>query len=903
MPTGTPGNQFFGRQRELERLSAQTESGAVTVLGPPGVGKSRLIQRWLASGGQTARWCNLRGTASWPRLLEHIAAALNLRPSAPGAVPEAGIRRALTRRPGEVLVLDGLDGACEERGAALAALALALAPEPGGGVLIITCRADPGAGQRLRLAPLVPRDAAALFLDRATHAAPRMAAPDALIRQLVVRLDGLPLALELAAARCAVLGPLDLLSRLDRRFELLRPIGGEGQAMEEILAECWAPMSETERRALTRLSVWPGRLALAAAEAALTPPGPAEDPLSLLQRLVDTALLQPAPEGGQAGFYVLESVRGFALAQADPALHQQALERRDAWVLARGEALVAAHQTRDGAAAALRELMSLRSPLMSAWQQASDRPGPDALRAALCLDPLSSLQGSVADAIRRLELGLERLTDADRDLRFAGGLALLRRLIEARMVTAAASLAGRLPPAVGDAEVLALELERSRLASTNGLRAASEAIARAALARAEAAGEALWAGKLLGHLGFLQLDRSRTEVGDAREAALEESARLMVASERLLAPLAHPLHRFSFRIQLGLLKHARNDPDTMSYFRETLAQARESGRQRHELRCLFYLGAIAEEIGKPELALSPLREAVALSRLLGEELQEARCLASLGGALLSLGQLTEAERDLTAAVVLASAQSLPHTEANATLHLGYLAIEREQQAVARTHLERAIALAEGRAPVIDRCARWMLSAQGLGELPKPDTTEARADDEDRLFEDFCEALSGLGAGDPAARPLGERVLAELTRPDPPPRDASFRVFTRLLAVALSRGARLQPQAHEPLWTLRVSPSCERFRMDDAPSVDLAHRPSLQGVLAALVARRQTPEAEALTVEELLAAGWPGQRVQPEAGANRVYAAVRQLRRLGLGKALITRGRGYRLSERALITQA
>jgi hypothetical protein len=94
--------------------------------------------------------------------------------------------------------------------------------------------------------------------------------------------------------------------------------------------------------------------------------------------------------------------------------------------------------------------------------------------------------------------------------------------------------------------------------------------------------------------------------------------------------------------------------------------------------------------------------------------------------------------------------------------------------------------------------------------------------------------------------------------------------------------------------LRIGPGAEWFQREDGEVVELKTRRSLRRILAHLVKMHQKG-AEARTVRQLQAAGWPGERMLPKSGADRVYTAIRTLRRFGLEGILITRNGGYLLS--------
>jgi len=109
----------------------------------------------------------------------------------------------------------------------------------------------------------------------------------------------------------------------------------------------------------------------------------------------------------------------------------------------------------------------------------------------------------------------------------------------------------------------------------------------------------------------------------------------------------------------------------------------------------------------------------------------------------------------------------------------------------------------------------------------------------------------------------------------------------------TRHSLVVPPMMADLTTLSIAPNCHWFRRDPLrKSVSLARRRSLRLILARLVQYQVTHPGSALTVEDLLSSGWPGERVLPKAGADRVYVAVRTLRRLGLDGVLLTRDDGY-----------
>ena len=84
---------------------------------------------------------------------------------------------------------------------------------------------------------------------------------------------------------------------------------------------------------------------------------------------------------------------------------------------------------------------------------------------------------------------------------------------------------------------------------------------------------------------------------------------------------------------------------------------------------------------------------------------------------------------------------------------------------------------------------------------------------------------------------------------------------------------------------------------EGEGVDLTRRRALRGILRALVDHKTDPSRAPLGLDEVLEAGWPGEKMSPESGARRVYVTINRLRKLGLGELLLTTGDGYALAPR------
>ncbi|MEU2867982.1 AAA family ATPase [Streptomyces olivoreticuli] len=295
---GPPGNlpaepsRFIGRGRELDALAAQVERARlVTVTGVGGVGKTRVALR-LATALQD-RFCDgawLAGLSSLtdPALLDHtVAEALGLtdhtdRPPRASLLEQLAERRLL-------LVLDG----CEQLTEVCAALVHALLRRAPGLRILAASRRPLGiAGEQVfPLPPLSDPEAAELFEDRAGAWLRGGEAERTAAEELCRRLDGIPLALELAAARLGPLSVAQVLERVDDRFRLLaggvRSALPRHQTLRTAIGWSHELCTPAERLLWARLTVFAGLFDLEAAEYVCSGPElPAEGLLDVLAELV-----------------------------------------------------------------------------------------------------------------------------------------------------------------------------------------------------------------------------------------------------------------------------------------------------------------------------------------------------------------------------------------------------------------------------------------------------------------------------------------------------------------------------------------------------------------------------------------------------------------------------------------
>jgi len=326
----------------LERLRM---ARVVTLTGPGGCGKTRLALRVAALAeagfGDGARLVELAPLTDPALVAASVAQALGVS-ERDAPTPAAGLVRELAGR--ELLVL--LDN-CEHVLAAAAGLVATLLARcrrvrilatsrerldvPGEVVFPVPPLGLPGDGSA---AAVAGSEAGALFAARAGAASPAFelsAGNSAAVAQVCARLDGIPLAIELAAARCPALGPAELAARLDGRPGLLsggpaRP--GRHRSLEALVAWSYELLGDAERRLLARLSVLRGGFDLGTAErVAAGAPLPPEAVAGLLASLAGKSVVR-LQDGAAVRYSLLETIRQFAVGRLAASGEETAVQLR-----------------------------------------------------------------------------------------------------------------------------------------------------------------------------------------------------------------------------------------------------------------------------------------------------------------------------------------------------------------------------------------------------------------------------------------------------------------------------------------------------------------------------------------------------------------------------------------------
>ncbi|MFB7274072.1 BTAD domain-containing putative transcriptional regulator [Streptomyces sp. NPDC056244] len=329
-------NPLLGRDEDIAAVERLLRSSrAVTVVGPGGLGKTRLAHAVSRRAEQrVVYFVPLAGVTADEDVAAEVASVLGAGEGRPGAMSHAsadrvpGILGVLGSGPA-LLVLDN----CEQVIAGAAALVQALVSSSKDLRVLATSRAPLGLTSEAvyALPELGLGTSVELFTQRARAARTGVELPPDAVAGLCRHLDGLPLAVELAAARVRVLSVPEIARRLGDRFALLRggarDVPERHRTLHAVVEWSWNLLAEDARAALRTLSVFPGGFSGEAAEHVL-----GEDALLLLEQLAGQSLLTVADTSAGVRFRMLETVREFSAARrAEAGEDEEAVGRFVAW--------------------------------------------------------------------------------------------------------------------------------------------------------------------------------------------------------------------------------------------------------------------------------------------------------------------------------------------------------------------------------------------------------------------------------------------------------------------------------------------------------------------------------------------------------------------------------------------
>jgi tetratricopeptide (TPR) repeat protein len=673
----------------------------------------------------------------------------------------------------------------------------------------------------------------------------------------------MPLAIELAATRMAVLSPSQLRERLGRSLALLgREGGGKHASMRRTILDSVELLSRAEARVFGACAVFRNGFSLQAAESVLGGVVVRQDDvLRMLESLTRRSLLRAdfAPANDEASFAFFETVREVAgeLLLADPA-REELVQRHVAHYCAMATQLGREATVRSGGSAFV-ELARDLDNLVQAHAAALGPGGAGArvaIAIALGLDPLLSARGSSGLRLRLLDASID-------------GLAELPKPTELTEALLARGLAWR---ELGELTRARADFERGLSLATHHAQPGLAALALTRIGEiidvAGATSEALTCfGRALDLLRDAPDDSLRklreaeafVRMGHAhrREGQLEAAGAAVgqaIVRYRLLGNdegLAGALYEAAvIAMFLGESDAARG------WFDEGLEVARRAGVRAIAGALTTARGSLLQELGSIDAALAHHAEAAQVFRELGSRYRETSALYYLATAYLERGDTREAQLVLLRARERVVGVGSPRYEALIDGGRACALATAGDYAGARAALEDA-----------ERAGAMCPSEPALAATLQ--------------IHRLSLALRTGEARDPVAAVAAARALATAHPSD----DSRFALRLLLSAVG--------PTTPRPESTLVVWSEGRAFRLPlAARRVDLPSRSPVRRILMLLASRRMDAPGDVVPVEAIIEAGWQGERIRPEAALNRVYVALATLRKLGLREALVTAAGGY-----------
>jgi predicted ATPase/class 3 adenylate cyclase len=538
VPTNVPAERtsFIGRERELAEVTALLEQARfLTLTGPGGSGKSRLALR-VASAQfsrfpQGVYWVDLSAITNPTLVLSAIASALRIRDE-PGRNPlETLVDRLRDRQM--LLVVDSFEHVAEgasvigrllDAASGLTVLATSRVPlrVVGEREYDVSPLAVPDRGSDIEA--IAACEAVRLFTDRALAVRPsfQLTPQNATaVAEITARLDGLPLAIELAASRLNLLDPRSMLTRLDKRLPLLtgrvRDVPERQRTLRSTIDWSHDHLSPDERRLFARVSVFAGEWSLEAADA-VCGPGLDSDFLEGLSGLVDASLVRRREPGdGVVRFRMLETIREYAAETLAGSGEEDDVRRRHAEHLRDVAEEAESHLTGDGLDRWLTRLEAERDNIRAALDWASESGEAEtALRTAAAMWRFWQHRGLLAEGRRRLEVMLALPAAQTRNALRARALSALGGIAywqgDYRPMRTAYEEAVEIAQDTGDSRLLAralLDLSFAAMVDTN--LDEQEELLRAAFAEAEGGDPAVTA-QILIPLAFIELQRRNPAV-------------------------------------------------------------------------------------------------------------------------------------------------------------------------------------------------------------------------------------------------------------------------------------------------------------------------------------------------------------------------------------------------------
>ncbi len=676
--TALSNEPFFGREEELGRIAEDLDSEVqlLTLRGPGGSGKTCTARRFAADYERESCFVDLTECLDRDAAILAILKALGVEPWDLDRAEDqlAQVLRGLIEPP--LLILDNLEHLTDELAAPILHW-LEFAPEL---QVLVTTRIPLGLPQEhlLDIGPLGPEAAAELFLERAHRRAPGFQledAEDGLFADLLERLDYLPLALELTAARLALFSLSEIYERLDVALVTCERRASRHASMQATVACSWEMLSQEERRVLCRASVFRGGFTVAGAEPVLD----VSDAPELLNSLLEKSLLRLTRQETRTRLSLYEAVRAFASLRLQDT--DAVMKRHCAAMITVGEAL---RQESLRTGIGTRRLESEEQNLILALQTAKAAADATATaRLSLILLELYTARGPRALQARAIEsVSIEELDgDLALDVLTQQGVVCLTGP-RARRASAILERACVRAEGCRDVDIAG----RTWIASAVcNIQAGEYEVARAHLLRIiddpERPELDAQVGTALGFIGLCDRRQMRLRDADthlARAISILEAANHQKQLGRACLLLA------AVRAQTGHLEAA------LRLSRKALTAYRKLGHRRLEHYALNNIATYLGHQGRYKEALALFEGALEGNRRIGNMMSESISANNLSELLREMGDLDRAEQLVHRTIELGRALGNERILAIAGGNLGLILSERGEEDTAIPMLVEAI---------------------------------------------------------------------------------------------------------------------------------------------------------------------------------------------------------------------